>query len=149
MNKNYVLYFDSTPSLDIADALLTKGVTVTIGSHLVKWATNFDDLGGIPSGIDVTPLCSETKLEKSGIQEQAQWTVTYVMNKDDSQALDALVGASSSSTITVAFPNGLTVSNSGVVAANILSGAAVNGRQEAKCVVNLSDPQGWTKTYPT
>lgn len=136
------LFDGTTPALDIADATLTVGVTVKIGTTTVNWAYTLGDLGGTPSGIDVTPLSSDTKLEKSGITEQEQWEVSYIYNEDDFAAIEALKGATSSSAIEVAFPNGTKFTNSGIVAANFVTSPQVNNRAEAKAVINLSG--GWT-----
>lgn len=128
--------------LDIADATLTVGVTVKIGETVVKWAYTLGDLGGTPSGIDVTPLASKVHLEKSGVIEQEQWEVSYIYNAADFAALNALKGATSSSPIEVAFPNGTKFTNTGIVAANFITSPQVNNRGEAKAVINLSGE--WT-----
>ena len=143
-NIEYVKGLFTNPSLDIADAVLTVGATIKIGSTTVEWAVSTGDLGGTPSAIDCTPLASLVKLEKAGIQEQEQWEVTYVCNRTDMTAMYGKVGSTTSETIEVTLPNGDKLTNSGVVSANRLTGLQVNNRAEGVATINLSG--AWTYT---
>ena len=85
-------------TLNIADALSTIGMQVSIketaGSGqmtVIKWATDVGDLGGTPETLDATPLASKVQLNKSGIQAQDQFNITYYYNDDDYELLDGLV----------------------------------------------------------
>lgn len=142
------LYFDAV-NLDISKALTSVGVTIKVGSTIIKWAHDCGDFGGTPSGLDCTPLASLVHMEKSGVVEQEQWEVSYYLNEDDYDALEALKGASTTSTIEVSFPNGMKLTNSGTLSANFATGLQVNGMADAKAVFNLSNANGWVKTSAT
>lgn len=130
------LYFDGT--LDIADVLTTKGEHVMVGGKEIFWAHTYSDLGGVPEGLDCTPLSSERQLQKAGVEQVEQWTVDYYWNKDDHDTLEAAKAGGQSVAIVVTDCDGGTWTNSGVVAGNYKGGGSVNAMAEGHATFNLS-----------
>lgn len=137
-------------TLNIADALSTIGMQVSIkettGSGqmtVIKWATDVGDLGGTPETLDATPLASKVQLNKSGIQAQDQFNITYYYNDDDYELLNGLVDKKVS--LEIAMNNGTTkFTNTGTVTANFVQAVSVNAMATAQATVDLDGK--WTKT---
>ena len=138
-------------TLNIADALSTIGMQVEIcetpqsGSptyQVVKWATDVGDLGGTPETLDATPLASKVQLNKSGIQAQDQFNITYYYNDDDYELLDGLIDEKVS--LRISMNNGTTVfTNTGTVTANYVQAVSVNAMATAQATIDLDGK--WTK----
>lgn len=136
------LYFP----LDIGEVLTSVGLTVKVGASgseaEVLWAHAFSDLGSTPAELDCTPFSATQQMTKSGVVQAGQWTLDYWLNDTDFDRLDGLKG----STVSIIITKGSTKwSNSGVLAANYVTGAETNGVMKAQAVFNLSNPNGWQK----
>lgn len=140
--------------LNIADALSTIGIQVRIiekpqsgdptygQSDIVKWAHDVGDLGGTPETLDATPLASMVQMNKSGIQAQDQFNITYYYNDTDYALLDSLVNKKVC--IQIAMNNGTTVfNNTGTVTANYVTALSVNAVSDAQATIDLDGK--WTK----
>ena len=141
------LYFaDPTPALDISDVLTTVGEHVFVNGTEIFWAHDYGDLGGEPEGLDATPLSSNVKLEKAGIQEQEQWTIDFYWNNDDYQTLLTAKTASASASVNlkVQMNDGSYFTNTGTVNAVYKSGGSVNAMADGHCVINLSGEWAYT-----
>ena len=135
---NYkTLYFDGN-TLDISDVLTTKGEHVTVGGTEIFWAHSYGDLGGVPDGLDCTPLSAEQQMQKAGVEQVEQWTVDYYWNQDDHTTLETAKAGGTSVAIVVQDADGGTWTNSGTVAGNYKGGGSVNQMAEGHAVFNLS-----------
>lgn len=144
------LYFDgtssNTSSLDIADVLTTVGEHVYVNGTEIFWAHDYGDLGGEPEGLDATPLSSTVKLEKSGIQEQEQWTIDFYWNADDYATLVAAKTASATAAVNVKVEmnDGSYFTNTATVTAVYKTGGSVNAMADGHAVLNLSGEWAYT-----
>lgn len=153
MNKfNFCkLFFDDPePALDIADVLTTVGEHVYVNGTEIFWAHSYGDLGGAPEGLDATPLSSNVKLEKAGLEEQEQWTIDFYWNADDYSTLQTAKTASASASVNlkVEMNDGSYFSNTGTVNAVYKTGGSVNAMAEGHAVINLSGEWSYTAATP-
>ena len=141
--------------LNIADALSTIGIQVRIiekpqsgdptygQSDIVKWAHDVGDLGGTAETLDATPLASMVQMNKSGIQAQDQFTISYHYNDEDYGVIEALKNAAGTE-IKITMNNGTTFTNTGTVTANVVSSIGVNAMADAQATIDLDG--AWTPT---
>lgn len=131
--------------------LSSVGITVEYGTHVIKGASDFTDIGGKPEGLDATPLSSPVKITKTGIQDMGTWDVTYFYNNEDASDDYRFLQAASSAnpkvsqTIKVTFPDGSVHQNSGTVS-NYITGTGVNAM--IKAVASFALDGDWTHTDP-
>lgn len=138
-------------TLNIADALSTIGIQVEIAEtpqsgspsySLISWAHDVGDLGGTPETLDATPLASLVQMNKSGIQAQDQFNISYYYNDDDYELLDSLINKKVS--LRISMNNGTTVfTNTGTVTANYVTALSVNAMSDAQATIDLDGK--WTK----
>lgn len=131
-------------TLDVADVLSAKGMSLKVDNTDISWAYDLADLGGDPNMQDCTPITSEVALKKDGIIDMDAWEVKYYYNEDDWAIFAAALAAKTSKTVTVEMPNGDKFTNSGVCIANRLEGFKSGDMNS--CVAKFSFNNDWTRT---
>lgn len=129
---------------DVAKANIAMATTITFDGVAIVGAYGTGDIGGTPSGVDVSVLSGTVKLEKSGPQEIGQFEVNYRVTTEDETALRAKIGASSAASLVIQLQNGDTYTNSAVLTACIVEGLNFGDVVNGKAVFNLANPNGWT-----
>lgn len=118
------------------ERLSTIGITVKVNNVAIAGVTEFGDLGGDPTMLDATVLTDEARVNVLGVQEQDNWTLSYVWNRADYQALNTAAASATPVAIEVAFPEGDTFTNTGTVS-NVANGASVNAVRMGRASIAL------------
>ena len=134
---------------DISKVLTTIGVTVTVDGTEIVAAHDLGDFGGEPEKLDATPLSAHTQMNKSGLQQQDAWTISYFYNNADYATLEAKRTAGTSVPIVVTMNDGTVFSNTGVCTSNYVTAMGVNAMTEAQATFDLGNANGWTVTPPS
>lgn len=131
--------------------LTSIGITVAVDDILVANAKEIGDFGGEPNTLDATPLSSDVKVNKLGVQEQDKWNLKYFFQNDSTTSDFRVLNAYNSDrnklhTIKVTFSDGTVFSNEGTIS-NYATGAGNNQMLEAVASFALSGK--WRVTNPT
>ena len=131
---------------DANNYLTSIGVVVKVNNVAVAGATEYSDIGGAPSTIDATKLTDTVRVNKTGVQEQDAFDITFLFNNNlvtsDFRVLKALEGTHNVP-VSVEFPDGTKASNTGDVSV-YASGGSVGTMLTGHCVMALDGQWTWT-----
>ncbi len=125
------------------------GVAVKVNSVEMNYVQEIGDMGGTPSELDATCLKDRIKKNVPGVQDAANFEVTYLFDNggadSDYRRLKALETAGKVNPVEVVLPDGTKFASSGYVTTYV-EGAKVDELITAKLVVSLQSE--WTVTNP-